>query len=715
MLKHISLKRVLSLMLAALILTGCGSHGQSPVTQDPSAVDTTSPDPNAPDPAYPSDKYLVMSKEEYLDKTTAGFLGQLAGFLSGYEFVTSGSDRCRVGMPDSWYEYLNGPYAGNYTYKNQTDKFIKNKSTGIYEVWFDDDFSVDVVNQYIISDMYRQARTVSEKFISDGWLKYDVWDMGGGQRKVGAYGLVKRYNYLPQFAGNTEYGNWYSYCTEAYLGSDTIGMNAPGMPDTACELSGIFAQITGDRDNVLWAQMFSTMISLGYFEKDIDTIIKKASEVFADGSYPLELIDYIYSLREKYPDDWRAAYKELENKYYIHDTRNTNTNVNCSFVILDLLYGEGDYEKTCKIGSLAGYDCESTTGIALALLGVIGGMDILPEKTNELIWQNGEGILTNLTEKGLDEGLWMIAAGLPERIKISSVIDKYRQNFESILKEAGGAIDEKYYYIPIEELRSYTCGKLQNPDFETGTLDGYTVTGKVSVDSKYPTKGLYTAKLEGNSEMLCTVSGLQAGADYTFTAFVRTSSNATAYLIARDKGATGGTCTSVHQTVGTPKYEAQSTVKRTLHFTATASEMEVGIILDGAAGEYAFADSLVVIKTEESSVGTVTVKNQSSDNKYQNTLTMTVNSTTTKQAYLKLKFSNENSDITNLEMTLNSTQYFTAPLYKTHDRANTENAHYVYIPIVLLEGDNLLRADFNGKQISIHTAELVVIDSRFAN
>jgi hypothetical protein len=115
------------------------------------------------------------------------------------------------------------------------------------------------------------------------------------------------------------------------------------MPQVAADICGLFASMTGDRDNVLWAQMFGTMMSYAYFETDIKTVILKASAVFPDGSHPLEIVDEVFEIYEKYPTNWRSAYKEFENNHYVKDvTRNTDTDINCGFVLLDLLYGGGD-------------------------------------------------------------------------------------------------------------------------------------------------------------------------------------------------------------------------------------------------------------------------------------------------------------------------------------------------------------------------------------
>ncbi len=666
----------------------------------------TQPKPLA---SFSESEYYIITKDEYLDKTTAAFLGQLAGFLSGHEYEKGSDGKCIVGMPDSKFVYLGGLYAA----KAHADKHIYNESTGIWELWFDDDFSVDIVNQYIVADMFYNKNTLSQKYITDGWRKYDVWDMGGGQRQVGAFGLASRHNYLPQYLGNGEYGNWYSYISEPYLGTDTLGMNAAGMPETARELAAMFSQATGDRDNLYWSQMFSAMISMAYFESDIDTIIRESSKVCPEGSWPLKVIDKAYELYAKYPSNWRRAYKELEQTYYTEGITSTaDTDINCAFVILDLLYGGGDYMTTCKIGSLAGYDCESTCGIALAILGIIGGTDILPEATNTYIWQNGDGILTNLVAESSkdDSGVWMIAGGLQSRMKISDVIDKYQENFESILKDRGGHADDYFYYIPKETLREYTSVNINNAYFDNGTLAGYTTQGNVSVTNS-ASVSYYAAKLEDNSKIHQKISGLEVGKTYALSAYIRTTGNATAYLYVSDTNGSNAVCASVHSTVGTPKNEAHSSIKRTLYFTATSTEMIFGVISECGSGEYAVAGAFELVQTQEKSVGTVKITGKTSNNVYAGSLALRINSTTDKEVYLKIRFANENGSITDLPLVINGRKYATAAVYKTNAADNMENADYMYIPIVLSEGENTVSTTFSGS-LTIYSAELVEFSQR---
>ena len=654
-----------------------------------------------------AEDFRKISKREYIDKTTAGFLSQIVGFLSGFEFVTVSPKRFRVAMPDDWFQYLKGPYADPNPHKHHTDKHLYNEETGMWEVWFDDDFSVDIVNQHIISDMYRESGTIVKKYISDGWLKYNVWDMGGGQRQAGAYGAISRRRYLPQFAGNTEYENWYSWCTEAYLGSDTLGMNAAGMSETAAELTGAFAQVTGDRDNVLWAQMFSVMMSEAYFESDIPTLIREASRVFPRGSWPNVIVEDVFAVFEKHKNDWRAAFIEFEKKHYVEgDTRGTDTDINCGFVLLDLLFGGSDYLDTCRIGSLAGYDCESTCGIALSVLGIIGGMKVLPELTNTLVWQNGEGVLTNLVAPGTPDGCQMIAEGLPDRMKIADVVEKYRENFENILKENGGYFDEEYYYIPKKPLIDYSVIDIENGDFETGDLSGFTCEGDVSITT-LATTGFYAAMLKDSSFIKTTVSGLVPGCKYCLASYIKTTENASAVLFA------GGSYSSVNRAKSTPKYESQSSVRRMLIFTADAEKMEIGVIAKcDTDTDYVIADSLLVLTVCEELCGETRIQNKTNNNIYASDIDIAVDNHTDKEAYLKLRFKNRLEQKNDLDISLNGEFYAGASLYKCFDAGLLESCEYVYLPIFMKKGKNTLHLTLKYGEAEISDAQYVTFTAK---
>ena len=95
-------KVLISALFLATIVGGC-TNSEPPVTEKSfyDKVETETKE---------------ISKDEYFNKTLGGLLGQFAGFLSGYEFVWDGGGLPYIGMPESWFDFLNGPYAGNYTH-----------------------------------------------------------------------------------------------------------------------------------------------------------------------------------------------------------------------------------------------------------------------------------------------------------------------------------------------------------------------------------------------------------------------------------------------------------------------------------------------------------------------------------------------------------------------------------------------------------------------
>ncbi|MBQ5808656.1 MAG: hypothetical protein IIW21_02730, partial [Clostridia bacterium] len=370
-----------------------------------------------------------------------------------------------------------------------------------------------------------------------------------------------------------------------------------------------------------------------------------------------------------------------------------------------------DYEKTCKIGSLAGYDCETTCGIALTVLSVMKGMDVLPEEVNTVIWQDGKGVIVNLPIPGCEEGNYMHAGKLEERMAIADIVAKFVKNFESVLIENGGKIDDTNYYIPTEQLGTSEGIKIPNCGFENGNLDGFTVIGTAEI-SPLATMGLNAAKLTGETELYTTVSGLKVGSTYKLTLYVNETATAVTHIFARAAGI--GTSVSVNKTEGTSVYEAQKSVRRSLIFEATAETMEIGVIFKPTrTTDYAVIDQFLLNRIEETSVGTVTVNNKADNGIYMNGVSFVIESETDKEAYLKLEFSNSSAAFLTAEITLNRKSYRTAAFYKTATApAGYIAADCVLIPIVLKKGENTLSLKYTGRLV-ITDATVITVDERW--
>ncbi len=653
--------------------------------------------------------FYVLSEKEYESKTFAGFMAQLAGFFSGYEFARNADGTPRVAMPDDWFEFLNGPYAEPNSKNKHEDKLLKNEETGLWEAWNDDDYSIDILNQYILKEMYAEYGRVASKVISDCWVKYDVYDMGGGHRRQGAFGLMKRYGYLTEHVGSKEYGSLYNVNGEPYIANETLALSAAAMPSLAVNQAELFGKATSDRDPVRWLKYFTAIISMAYIESDIPTLMREAQGVLPEGCWQNEVIDKVFELYEENPDDWRlaavTAEKLCRQKHYDLDNYNGESSINCSFILIGLLYGEGDFYETCKIISLAGHGGDSTTPVGLTAVAVACGWEGIDELTreqiNEKLWQDGRGVIVNRAAEGTSEAVWMFANGLPERIAMADILAMYKQNFESNLKANGGRIENGNYYIPVTAL-----GKVDTvlvDEFEGGSFSGYKISGNAELTSvTYSGEG--GVKLIGGdkeSSVTKTVTGLTVGESYRISAFISTAAEATASLSVKCGGKES--LVTVHNEV--------IYAKRELVFTAEADTAEIcfSIAAGTAAQKFATMDELWVLRVAEKSVGTAEIAEKAVSNAY-TALDIKVNANGTEESFLKLTFENRDKDIVNATVKINGEGYAGVPFYKT----GTGGRGVVYIPVIAKDKSTAFTVslDTGEKTLYIYDAALVSVSER---
>lgn len=491
-------------------------------------------------------EWKELTRETYVNKTLAGLLGQFAGFLSGYEFVFEGAIPY-LGMPESWFEFLNGPYAGNYTHyypgayaegNNRYNRLKINPETGRYEVWSDDDYHVDIFNQTVLDEFGRSSYAVKE-----AWKKYKVSDWGGGGD---ASMLISGYEMLSPFTGTIEAGNRYGWCTEAYIENETLGMNAPGMVNLATALVDTFASNVGYFDSVLWAKYYAAMYSLAYFETDIARVMEKARRVLPACSYPYQMVQKATEAYERHPSDYRAAAQEIASErrmLYRIDNIQTDPNVNGAFAVLSWLYGRNDYLETCKYASLMGYDGDCTAAICTGVMGILKGFreeNAEYRALNETIYYDGEGIYYNDTESGYPPCIR--SAEYPSRIRIDDIVALYQKNFEKLLLEVGGRIEGDTYYIPTEDAYEDHSFLFENSDAEERNVSGFSSSGgtlECLVESEpgnaHTGYGSFQFVNDARGKVYHTYENLVPGRYYRVSAYVKTSSDTQVSFYAQGK------------------------------------------------------------------------------------------------------------------------------------------------------------------------------------
>ncbi|MGQ9620580.1 MAG: ADP-ribosylglycohydrolase family protein [Bacteroidales bacterium] len=189
---------------------------------------------------------------------------------------------------------------------------------------------------------------------------------------------------FPPLSGHPIY-NIHADDIDFQIEADYIGFMCPGMPATAAEIADKTGHIMNYGDGVYGGIFVAALYAEAFFETDIMKIIEKALlSIPAESDY-YKIIKDVIRLYNHYPEEWRAAWKELEDKWGDVDicgagsTFNIDAKLNGAYIVMGLLYGGGDSVKTLEISTRCGQDSDCNPSNAMALFGVIKGFSGLPQ------------------------------------------------------------------------------------------------------------------------------------------------------------------------------------------------------------------------------------------------------------------------------------------------------------------------------------------------
>jgi hypothetical protein len=235
------------------------------------------------------------------------------------------------------------------------------------------------------------AKKFQELFAKAG---YKLWHANVQARK----------NYFdsifPPQSGLPEY-NLHTDDIDFQIEADYIGFMCPGMPQTANRIADKIGHIMNYGDGVYGGAFVAALYAEAYFESDISKIIAKALlSVPAESDYS-KIVNDVILLHKQYPTDWRAAWKELEGKWgHVQicgagSLFNIDAKFNGAFIVMGLLYGEGDPAKTLEVSTRCGQDSDCNPSNAMAVLGVIKGLSGLPAEYQSAVKAIGDSLFIN--------------------------------------------------------------------------------------------------------------------------------------------------------------------------------------------------------------------------------------------------------------------------------------------------------------------------------
>jgi len=237
------------------------------------------------------------------------------------------------------------------------------------------------------------AKKFQEMFAKAG---YPLWHANMQARK-NYYDSI----FVPA-SGSPEY-NLHADDIDFQIEADYIGFMCPGMPVTASGIAEKIGHIMNYGDGVYGGIFVGALYSEAFFESDVIKIIEKAlGSIPAESDYS-KIIRDVIKLHLQYPSDWQAAWREIEAKWGDVDicgagsTFNIDAKLNGAYIVMGLLYGEGDPLKTLEITTRCGQDSDCNPSNAMAVLGVLKGFSGLPSDMQNGVKAMGDSIFINTT------------------------------------------------------------------------------------------------------------------------------------------------------------------------------------------------------------------------------------------------------------------------------------------------------------------------------
>ena len=198
-----------------------------------------------------------------------------------------------------------------------------------------------------------------------------------------------RYNILNGIAA-PQSGYWlnnpHADCIDYQIESDFAGLMSPAMPNTASQISDKIGHIMNYGDGWYGGVYVGAMYSLAFTSNNINYIVTEALKTIPANTTFNQCISDVIRWHKLYPNDWKRTWFEIQKKWAddigcpegVFAPFNIDAKVNAAYVVLGLLYGNGDFGKSIEIAARAGQDADCNPSTVGGILGAMLGYDKIP-------------------------------------------------------------------------------------------------------------------------------------------------------------------------------------------------------------------------------------------------------------------------------------------------------------------------------------------------
>jgi hypothetical protein len=153
-------------------------------------------------------------------------------------------------------------------------------------------------------------------------------------------------------------------------------------------------------DGIYGGQFVGGMYAEAFFENDIQKIIQAGLDCVPNGSQFYECISDVIRWHRQNPNSWKKTWDLINEKYHLNpDYRrasclkgsfNIDAKINAAYIVMGLLYGEGDIDKTIIVSTRCGQDSDCNPSNAAGILFTAMGYSNIPERFTSALDPEGK-------------------------------------------------------------------------------------------------------------------------------------------------------------------------------------------------------------------------------------------------------------------------------------------------------------------------------------
>jgi hypothetical protein len=353
-----------------------------------------------------NDGYRTISLEVLKDKISGGWAGKMIGVSYG------------------------GPTEFRYNSRINEDK-IDWKPEALRRSMGEDDLYVQM-SFMMTMDEYGIDGPVEKFGESFANANYRLWHANRKGRKNVWDGI------MPPKSGHPDY-NLHADDIDFQIEADYIGFMCPGMPQTSNEICDKIGHIMNYGDGVYGGMFVSALYAASYFENDIPTVLQTALKSLPAKSQYARIVNDVIDGYKRNPTDWRKTWHELQEKWGENDICgamdpfNIDAKMNGAYIVMGMLYGEGDFEKTMDISTRCGQDSDCNPSNACGVIGILSGYKNIPEKWTRYIEEIADStfIFTNYS--------------------FNKAVDRTLHYAQELIIKNGGKVEDGICYIKVQD------------------------------------------------------------------------------------------------------------------------------------------------------------------------------------------------------------------------------------------------------------------------